>query len=60
MCTHHWMIEPADGETSRGVCKLCGDTREFANNIGLIAKNKFIPDSLKTGKIKKPRKKKEG
>ena len=32
-CTHHWMIEPADGRTSVGVCKYCGEWREFENYV---------------------------
>ncbi len=32
-CQHHWMIEPADGKTSIGVCKQCGEWREFNNYI---------------------------
>ena len=23
MCTHHWVIDAADGHLSHGVCKLC-------------------------------------
>ena len=31
-CVHHWMIAPADGcPTSKGVCKYCGEEREFHN-----------------------------
>ena len=32
MCTHHWVIDPADGHLSRGVCKLCHAVREFENS----------------------------
>ncbi len=32
MCTHHWVIDAADGHTSRGVCKLCHAEREFENS----------------------------
>ena len=37
ICTHHWMIESPQGETSMGKCKLCGDKRSFQNynNSGL-------------------------
>ena len=28
-CVHHWLIGPPVGETSSGVCKLCGETRQF-------------------------------
>ncbi len=30
-CAHHWRIDTPAGETSQGVCKLCGATRAFAN-----------------------------
>jgi hypothetical protein len=30
-CAHHWRIETPAGETSRGTCKICGATRDFAN-----------------------------
>lgn len=29
MCTHHWVIDTADGHLSIGVCKLCHADREF-------------------------------
>jgi len=32
-CRHHWIIESPQGPTSKGVCKLCGTEREFANYI---------------------------
>ena len=32
-CNHHWLIEPAIGPTSKGVCKLCGAEKEFNNII---------------------------
>jgi len=31
-CTHHWVIEAANGHTSRGVCKSCQKVREFENS----------------------------
>ena len=31
-CRHYWVIEDADGPTSRGVCKFCGVEREFYNS----------------------------
>jgi hypothetical protein len=39
-CSHHWLIEPPKGPTSKGVCKLCGARKEFDNQLklrGLIA-----------------------
>lgn len=31
-CRHYWIIESAGGPTSRGVCKICGEEREFHNS----------------------------
>ena len=32
-CCHHWVIEPANGPISRGVCRHCNESREFKNSI---------------------------
>ena len=32
LCRHHWVIESPHGVTSHGVCKLCGEEREFQNS----------------------------
>lgn len=32
-CCHHWVIEPAEGPTSLGVCRKCSESREFRNSI---------------------------
>ena len=32
-CHHYWVIEIADGQKSRGVCKYCGEKRDFFNSI---------------------------
>ncbi len=29
---HNWLINPAEGPTSTGVCKLCGVTKEHTNS----------------------------
>ena len=32
-CTHHWILETTSGRsTSTGVCRLCGEKREFYNS----------------------------
>jgi hypothetical protein len=31
-CTHTWVIDPPNGPTSEGHCKLCGEKREFRNS----------------------------
>ena len=33
VCCHHWIIEPANGPISRGMCRNCGEVREFRNSI---------------------------
>lgn len=30
---HHWIIEPANGRKSRGVCRDCPATKEFWNSL---------------------------
>jgi hypothetical protein len=40
ICAHHWVIEPANEPTSKGICKLCGCEREFVN---------FLKDLRSTG-----------
>ncbi len=32
-CLHHWVIEPADGPTSEGVCQKCAEVKTFANYV---------------------------
>jgi len=32
-CRHHWVIQPATGPISPGVCQVCGETREFKNYV---------------------------
>ena len=32
-CKHHWIIEPATGPISVGVCEFCHESREFKNTI---------------------------
>lgn len=35
-CPHHWIIETSQGSTSKGVCRLCGEERDFANSPDLV------------------------
>lgn len=32
-CHHYWVIEIASGPTSKGVCKYCGQSKDFLNTI---------------------------
>lgn len=39
---HHWIIESANGPTSRGVCKLCGVEKEFDN----LSPDRWVEDDI--------------
>ena len=28
-CQHRWVIEPANGNTASGTCRVCGQVKEF-------------------------------
>lgn len=45
-CCHHWVIQPADGPVSNGLCQVCGETREFKNYV----ESATWGDSRTTGK----------
>ena len=32
-CCHHWLIETATRSIGIGVCRLCGEKREFRNDL---------------------------
>ena len=32
-CSHHWVIEAANGPVSWGVCQICHEGKEFKNSI---------------------------
>ena len=32
-CSHHWVIQDGDGPTSAGVCRLCGELKQFKNYL---------------------------
>lgn len=41
-CEHHWEIELANGPMSLGVCRVCGEKKEFHNYLSdcLLDKDK--------------------
>ena len=32
-CPHHWLIETPVGPVSKGLCRLCGQRKEFKNYV---------------------------
>ena len=48
-CQHYWIIEMANGPTSKGVCKYCGEERDFFNadpNLSIPKKDNKTADIL--------------
>ncbi len=41
-CPHYWLIEPADGPTSRGECKYCGAVKDFYNSFPEFIYNRTV------------------
>ena len=33
VCKHHWVIDAPAGPSSKGMCRLCGEERQFQNYI---------------------------
>ena len=49
-CAHHWVIATPNGETSRGVCKVCGTEKEFPNSAEDWLWERNVPQSRWTGR----------
>ena len=32
-CSHYWVIQPATGPLSQGICQACGEVRDFKNYV---------------------------
>jgi len=32
-CAHYWVIEPANGPLSQGVCQVCLEVKQFKNFV---------------------------
>lgn len=33
LCQHHWVIQDGDGPLSQGICRLCGQYKDFKNYL---------------------------
>ena len=57
-CEHHWEIETAQGPVSMGVCRHCGEKREFHNYLSdcLVDKDKYEDWLAKQGRERPIRK----
>ena len=52
-CHHYWEIEIANGPKSQGVCKYCGETRDFLNSITYLVSPKRKSNPLDLPRIPK-------
>ncbi len=50
-CHHYWVIEVANGPTSQGVCKYCGEAKDFLNAFPGINQLKGKGNPLKLPKL---------
>jgi len=50
-CHHFWVIEVANGPSSFGTCKYCGETREFLNAFPTFNPLKKNGNQLKLTKL---------
>ena len=32
-CQHHWIIQESDGPMSQGICRACGELKQFKNYL---------------------------
>lgn len=58
-CAHYWVIEIANGPTSSGECKYCGETREFFNAFPEFTPTRNKRDILDLPKLPRVKVKKE-
>ncbi|MEX2245286.1 MAG: hypothetical protein WEC75_01250 [Dehalococcoidia bacterium] len=49
-CIHHWKIESPQGALSRGICKRCGEEKEFPNSAEDYLWERDVPQSRWTGR----------
>ncbi|GEM_PF-3008923 len=42
-CAHHWILETPKGPVSAGVCKKCGEQKEFRNYLEGTSWDREIP-----------------
>lgn len=53
-CVHHWIIESPSGRTSAGVCRICGERREFQNYVSDFIWEGDSTESYQPGGWRKP------
>lgn len=42
-CSHHWFVEAPKGPVGQGVCRKCGESKEFVNYLEGTSWERDIP-----------------
>jgi len=50
-CRHHWLIEPANGPSSLGKCKFCGEEKSFDNMLADIMSQKDVSEPFESDDV---------
>lgn len=48
-CVHYWVCDPPFGRTSIGICKHCGEIREFYNSWNYQFQGDLVPVAVGAG-----------
>jgi len=47
-CHHHWLLGTPDGARCKGICRFCGEEKEFGNSVEGVMAMKTNIQSVKT------------
>jgi hypothetical protein len=47
-CCHYWLVEPPNDQMSLGVCRRCGEVRQFENYLDATINWTRTPESRQT------------
>lgn len=50
-CTHRYIIDPPDGQFSKGTCIFCNMTKKFSNWAPVPSGRNFVGRPLKEAKV---------
>lgn len=55
-CKHYWIVDPPSGPTAQGICKLCGEEKEFpsVSDLDMRSPNQRRGDTLRFWRISTP------
>ena len=54
-CQHHWVIQDSDGPMSQGICRVCGEFKQFKNYLANSHWGESVPrNESRTSLLGKP------